>query len=227
MGLTTPEEATVCARYTLKTHPRRLAELFGLPAEPLLDPRWNIAPSQTVPVVRDEASERVFGWMKWGLIPSWAKDPSIGYRLLNARCETVADKPSFRGAYRKRRCLLPADGFYEWQAVGRQKQPYHFRLRDGEPFALAGLWETWAKPEGGVLSTCTLLTTQANDLVRPVHDRMPVILALEDYRAWLELHPVEDRLFSPFPADRMESLAVSTWVNRATNEGPQCLGPAA
>jgi putative SOS response-associated peptidase YedK len=219
----------MCGRYTLTTRPRRLAEFFGLGDEPSLDPRWNVAPGTTVPVVREEAGERRLVRMKWGLVPSWASDPSIGNRLLNARCETVAGKPAFRSAYRQRRCLLPADGFYEWQAQGRRKQPYYFRLRDGDVFALAGLWEAWRSPEG-MLETCTVLTTQANDLVRPVHERMPVILAQGDLRAWLHAEEqsdgTEERLFAPFPADRMEALAVGVWVNRAGNEGPQCVQPA-
>jgi putative SOS response-associated peptidase YedK len=219
----------MCGRYTLTRHPRRVAELFGLESLPELEPRYNIAPGQRVPVVRDAETGRQLVLMKWGLVPAWAAEPGIGNRLLNARCETVADKPAYRAAYRKRRCLLPADGFYEWKTVQGRKQPFLFRLRDGDLFALAGLWESWHTPDGATLETCTVLTTAANELIRPLHDRMPVVIRAEDHRAWL--HPEEQppdsdrRLFTPFPADAMEAAAVNPWVNRAGNEGPRCLEP--
>lgn len=172
---------------------------------------------------------RTLRWHRWGLIPPWAKEPSIGYRMINARSETVAQKPSFRHAFRRRRCLVPADGFYEWRTEGRRKVPFRFRMRDGSLFALAGLWETWTPPDGGEpITSCTVLTTDANDVVAPVHHRMPVIIPPDHYDTWLD--PEEEpealkALLSPYPPSAMEGYAVSTEVNSARNDYPELIKP--
>ncbi len=222
----------MCGRFTLATAPTALATLFDLDAAslPPLAPRYNIAPTQPVAIVRaaeDGGREMVLA--RWGLIPSWAKDPSVGARMINARSETIADKPAFRAAFRRRRCLVPADGFYEWQAVNGKKQPYYIELRDHGPFAIAGLWEHWQAPTGEEIESCTLLTTDANDLVRPLHDRMPVILAPEDYALWLD-PAVSDpvlpaQLLRPFPPAAMALHPVSTRVNTVRNDDPSCIAP--
>src|SRR5262245_35107324 len=175
----------MCGRFTLATSRAQLADLFRLAGGPELPLRYNIAPTQPVPVVRAAGDGRALALARWGLIPRWATDPAIGNRLINARSETVAEKPSFRDAFRKRRCLIPATGFYEWAKTAGGKQPYHFRLLDGRPFAFAGLWERWDRG-GEPVESCTILTTAANAVVRPVHERMPVILPAEAFAAWLD-----------------------------------------
>ncbi len=220
----------MCGRYTLRTPSDLLVAIFGLEAAPTLVPRWNIAPTQKVPVVRAETGARGLEFVSWGLVPKWAKDTSIAGRLINARSETVAVKPSFREALRKRRCLVPADGFYEWKAAGKSKLPFHFSMKDESPFAMAGLWERWVGPDGGVLESCALVTTQANERVRPVHDRMPAILSPEDFATWLDPQVTEASrltpMLVPFEADRMKATAVERNVNNARFEGPDCLTPA-
>ncbi len=236
--------SVMCGRFTLSVNPEAVALAFDLDAIPDLAPRYNIAPTQTAAVVRlslgDEA--RVLELMRWGLVPFWAKDPKIGNRMINARAETAASKPSFRTAFKSRRCLVPADGFYEWrreQADG-PKQPYRICLKDGGPFAMAGLWESWRpkdesggddKDEAGgsaeELRTFTILTTIPNDLVSEIHDRMPVILGPSEYDAWLDPE-VEggddlDGLLDAFPADRMTIYPVSTLVNSPRNDVPECI----
>jgi putative SOS response-associated peptidase YedK len=195
-------------------------------------PRYNIAPSQEVAAVRhDEAgNERQAAWLQWGLVPPWALDPAVGYRMINARGETVATKPAFREAFRRRRCLLVADGFYEWQRGTKPKQPYYIRLNKDRPFAFAGLWQRWHKGER-VIESCTIITTEANELVAALHDRMPVILKEQDYDAWLDPH-VDDAgrlksLLSPYPAGQMTAYPVSTAVNSPRHDGPDCIEPAA
>jgi putative SOS response-associated peptidase YedK len=220
----------MCGRFTLKTRPRTLAEAFQLDEEPPWQPRYNIAPTQNVGVVRQNAAgKREAVALRWGLIPSWADDPSIGNRMINARSETVAEKAAFRTALRRRRCLVPADGFYEWAKVPGGKQPYYFQMREGIPFAIAGLWEEWKKGAEPIQSF-TLLTTSANDLVAPLHDRMPVIIASTDYDLWLDPKveaPQElQRLLGPFPSDAMTAIAVGRWVNAPTHDDPQCIEPA-
>jgi putative SOS response-associated peptidase YedK len=219
----------MCGRFTLSSSPQAVADFFGLSDVPTLEPRYNVAPTQEVPVIRPAASGRGLSFLRWGLIPSWATDPAIGNRLVNARAETAPEKPAFRAAFRQRRCLVPADGFYEWLSQGRTKQPFYFRQRDGEPFAFAGLWERWHDPHDGVVETCTLLTTDANDVVRPVHDRMPVILPRTVFDRWLDpnLHdPASlEELLRPYPAAQMVGYPVSTWVNNPRHEGPRCVDP--
>jgi putative SOS response-associated peptidase YedK len=220
----------MCGRYTLSASPKLVAAVFAVPEIPDLPPRYNVAPSQSVAVVRAGGEGRLLSLFRWGLIPPWADDPRIGYRLINARAETVATKPSFRAAFKKRRCLIVADGFYEWMFAGtKTKKPYHFRMRDLAPFALAGLWEEWHSPEGEVIESCCVITTTANAVLAPVHDRMPVILPPESYARWLD--PAYDRvegllpLLVPYPADAMESFPVSTTVNSPKYDGPECLEP--
>jgi putative SOS response-associated peptidase YedK len=221
----------MCGRFSLRTPGPVLAGQFDLPDVPALAPRYNIAPTQDVAVVQQQAAGRMLLHMRWGLIPGWAGDPAIGARMINARAETVAEKPAFRAAFTRRRCLIPADGFYEWQRVDGQKQPFYIRLHREQPFAFAGLWESWRGADGTVIDSCTLLTTEANGVLRPIHARMPVILKSDDYARWLdpELRQPEPLLdlLQPYPEAEMQSYPVSTHVNRATNDDPQCIAPAA
>ena len=221
----------MCGRFSLGASATTLAAQFDLADLPAWTPRYNIAPTQEVlAVVRIlDAPKRSSRLLRWGLIPPWAKDPRIGNRLINARAETVATKPAFRRAFKERRCLLLADGFYEWQRQERRKQPFHIRLRAGRPFAFAGLWERWEGPEGTAIQSCTILTTTSNELVGGIHHRIPVILAPQDYDLWLDPAVQEaDRLrplLRPYPAEDMESYPVSTRVNNPTNDTPGCLEP--
>jgi putative SOS response-associated peptidase YedK len=224
----------MCGRFSLRARNAEiLAEYFGIVDVPLLKPRYNIAPSQPVPVVRlkpDESKpKREMVLMRWGLIPSWAKDAAIGNRMINARAESLAEKPAFRAALRRRRCLVAADGFYEWQETGRKKQPYFIRFRDDRPFAFAGLWESWEGPDHAVIDSCTIITTTAGKLIRPIHERMPVILAPDAYEAWLDT-AVENMdtitsLLVPFSSKEMEAYPVNTTVNKATHDDPECIEP--
>jgi putative SOS response-associated peptidase YedK len=225
----------MCGRFTLTASPEQLAELFDLPEAPVLEPRYNIAPTQPVGVVRLNPQTKAREWelVQWGLVPSWAKDPGIGAQMINARAETVTEKPAFRSAFKRRRCLVPATGFYEWQKQEKRKQPYYITLREGRPFAIAGLWENWEGPDGSALATCTLLTTEANELMAAFHNRMPVIVAPEDYAMWLgpgaeespqaldQLH----HLLRPYAAEAMAARPVSSFVSNARNEGTQCIEP--
>jgi putative SOS response-associated peptidase YedK len=221
----------MCGRYTLASPTERLAEEFGVDASSIeLSPNYNVAPTQGVAAVLEEAGQRRLEVLRWGLIPPWADDPGIGSRMINARSETAPGKPSFRRAFRERRCLIPADGFYEWQRTNGAKQPYYIHMEDGRPFAFAGLWESWSKGGEGEVRTCTILTTGANALVGEVHDRMPVILAHDAYDVWLD--PASERdeltgLLAPYPEDEMESYPVSRFVNSPSNNDPRCIEPAA
>jgi putative SOS response-associated peptidase YedK len=210
-----------------------LAERFDLGEIPRLAPRFNIAPTQEVATVRAcaERGERVLEMRRWGLVPGWARDPRVGNRMINARSETVAERPAFRTAFRVRRCLVPADGFYEWTGGRGPRQPYHIALADGAPFAIAGLWERWSRQGEDVIESCTLLTTRANERVAAVHERMPVILETEDYERWLDPalrdpDPLRD-LLRPFPAERLALHAVSLWVNDPRHDDPSCVAPVA
>jgi putative SOS response-associated peptidase YedK len=221
----------MCGRYTLGAPDEDLADLFDLPQVPELEPRYNIAPTQPVPVVRVGAAGQVreLELLRWGLIPSWSKDPAAGARLINARSETAAGKPSFRAAFKHRRCLIPAAGFYEWQRTGGGKQPYYIHRKDRRAFAFAGLWEHWAGPDGSVIESCTILTTTPNDLLRPLHDRMPVILCPTDFALWLDPAVTEasriQPLLVPCPADQLVAYAVTTHVNSPRNDDPGCIEP--
>ena len=218
----------MCGRFTQRTPGARLAQEFQLDEVPPVEARYNIAPTQTVIGVRQTAAGREAKFLKWGLIPSWAKDPSIGAKLINARSETVTEKPSFREAFKKRRCIIPADGFYEWQRTTGRKQPYFFRMREEDrPFGFAGIWERWKDEGGGVVESCSILTTEANELLRPVHDRMPVILHPEDYQLWLDedvrKQELRRELLCPFPAGEMVSYPVSTLINSPRNQGAELI----
>lgn len=205
-----------------------LAGLFDMDEPPDFRPRFNVAPTQVVPVVRTTAlGDREWAPCRWGLIPSWAKDLSIGARMINARSETAADKPSFRKALASRRCLVPTDGFFEWVKTVEGKQPYHIRFIDRRPFALGGLWERWHQPSGEALDSFTILTTTPNSVAAPIHARMPVILASETWDEWLGETPLSpdrrETLFSPHSADGMEAVSVSKRVNSPANDDPGCL----
>ncbi len=212
----------MCGRFTLRLTPAELQQVFDLFLEPEVTPRYNIAPTQSIPVIRYGEHGNELSMMRWGLVPSWAKDIKIGASLINARSETAATKPAFRSAFKRRRCLIPADGFYEWKKTGpKTKQPFRFALQNDRPFAFAGLWETWTSPEGGKLETCTILTTEANSLLQEMHDRMPVILHAGDCAAWLDAEIPSESLQSlliPYPPEEMQSHTVSMLLNKASYE---------
>ncbi|QNN24064.1 SOS response-associated peptidase [Planctomycetales bacterium ZRK34] len=218
----------MCGRYALRSREAYLAAVYGLiDVFGGLTPRYNIAPMQWAPVVvNDAGGKRVLRSMRWGLTPRWADDPAIGNRLINARAETIAAKPAFREAYQHRRCAIPADGFYEWQKQGRGKQPYYIHRRDGEPLAFAGLWESWTGPDRQSLDTFTIITTEPNELMRPIHNRMPVILQADEVADWLgdDILAAAKRL-RPCDDDLLEAVAVSTQVNSPANDGPQLIKP--
>lgn len=220
----------MCGRFSLTLDPGELQELLNLgPFVHIVQPRYNIAPSQPVPIVRDP-EKRAVELYQWGLVPFWADDPKIGYRMINARSETVHEKPSFRAAFKYRRCLLLADGFFEWKAgeKGGSKTPYLFKLKNDHPFTLAGLYENWQSPDGGELNTCTILTCEPNQLVEAYHNRMPVMLDEEARWAWLDpqasQHDLSD-LLVPYPEDEMKCHAVSTAVNSPNNDQPDVVKP--
>jgi putative SOS response-associated peptidase YedK len=220
------EGPIVCGRFLINALPEDVAQVFNVSEEPSLfpEPRYNIAPGQPVPVVVEDNGKRHLRAMKWGLIPSWAKDPKIGYRSINARSETVSTKPTFRSAFKRRHCIVPASGFYDWRTVGKQKLPTLFKPTSSL-FGLAGLWETWPG-DGTPIDTFTILTTDANETVTPTHDRMPVILDPSNYATWLDAAKSADgSLLRPFPADAMTATPVSTYVNSAQHQGPQCIEP--
>jgi len=219
----------MCGRYTLFVDPADLQALFpDVVIAEELSPRYNIAPSQPVAVIANNDPRRIV-FFRWGLVPSWAQDPSIGSRLINARAETLAQKPAFRAAYRSRRCLVLADGFYEWRKEGGRKQPFYVRLRSGKPFAFAGLWESWRSPQDETLLSCAIITTDANELLSPIHDRMPVILDPAAYDLWLDpaaRSPIDlQKWLRPYPAAEMVAYPVSPRVNNPDNEGPENLKP--
>jgi len=227
----------MCGRFTLTAPKNIVAEVFGIADEAIADlsTRYNIAPSQPILAVRSARDgHREAVMLRWGLLPAWARDPAIGNRMINARAETIADKPAYAPALRQRRCLIVADGFYEWAPAshGRRKQPYLIRRNDRRPFAMAGLWERWM-PAGDAsaetIETCTIVTTTANQLLKPIHDRMPVILARTDFERWLDrrLRDLEtlESMLRPYRNDDMEAIAVSTYVNTPSNDDARCLEP--
>ena len=217
----------MCGRYNLITDAQALADFFSLSNSLALKPRYNIAPSQEIPAVRQIGAARELALLRWGLIPHWAKEEKIGYRMINARAETVAEKPSYRTAFRQRRCLIPATGFFEWKRVNGGKQPYNIRIVEGNLFAFAGLWEHWKGGDGKVVESCTILVTDANEVIRPIHDRMPVILDPDDYRTWLDpgLHdPAKLKpLLRPCPSEWIEYYPVSRRVGNPANDDPECV----
>ncbi len=208
----------MCGRFVLKATPTELITRFGLDECVDLNPRYNIPPGTNIATIRQSPEgKRVLHLLKWGLVPHWAKDPGIGNKLNNARGESVMEKPSFREAFKCRRCLIPADAFYEWKAEGKLKQPYCISLP--EPFAMAGLWESWKSPDGSILRTCCVITTGPNALMAPIHDRMPVIIAPENWGRWLSA-PVEAvaELIRPYPADHMHAWPVSRRVSKTVED---------
>lgn len=229
----------MCGRFTLRTPAADWLPMFHIAENEVstsLAPRYNIAPTQMVAAIRmskddDQAanSQNELVQLKWGLIPSWAKDATIGSRMINARSETIAEKPSFRSAFKKKRCLIVADGFYEWKKIdSKTKQPYHIRMKDQAPFAVAGLWEYWNKGEHPIES-CTIITTEANEIMDPLHDRMPVILSEEDWPMWLDSTNCDKTALQqkmiPFPSEMMETFAVDPIVNNARHEDARCIEP--
>lgn len=213
----------MCGRFTQRADSKRIAKEFKVAEVPAVEARYNIAPTQDVLAVLEREDGREATFFKWGLVPSWAKDTSMGARLINARSETVAEKPAFRQAFKQRRCIIPADGFYEWVRTEARKQPFFFRMRDESPFGFAGLWERWEGEDGQVINSCAILTTEANEVLRPVHDRMPVILHPDDYELWLggnarEIDLVQE-LLRPYPAEEMVGYPVGVFVNSPRNQG--------
>jgi len=219
----------MCGRFTLVSPVEIVARHFGLASTPPLAAHYNIAPSQPVAVVREAGDGRELGFMRWGLVPPGADPRRIGARLINARSETVDTQPAFRAAFRSRRCLMPADGFFEWQRTRGRGQPFYARMRDGGPFAFAALWERSEGPGREPIESCTLLTTEPNAALRDIHDRMPVILDPAAYALWLSDRaqdaPALKALLVPYPAEAMSVRAVSTLVNDPRNDGPECIVP--
>lgn len=222
----------MCGRFTLDADAAAVQAAFDLPTAPPLAPRYNIAPTQPIAAVRPGARDdaRELTHLHWGLIPSWSRDVKMGARMINARGETVHEKPSFRAAFKRRRCLIPATGFYEWQRVEGGKQPMLIRRADTTLFAFAGLWERWMGPDGSEIESGTIITTEPNTFMRPIHNRMPVILAPEDYAFWLAADaplPAVRSLLRPCPAEWLEAFPVSRRVNSPHNEGPDLIVPLA
>ena len=220
----------MCGRFTLQISPELLAEIFGLAKIPVCPARFNIAPTQQVPVIRQTADgTNHLDFLHWGLIPSWAKDKLIGNHMINARCETVAEKPAFRHAIRHRRCLIPSSGFFEWRHEGKKAFPLYIRLKNGSPMVFAGIWDHWKSPEGEKIESCSILTTTSNKLIEPLHERMPVILHPQEYDLWLDRDMTDPEnlkpFYQPYPADLMEMWPVSPLMNSARNDSPDFIKP--
>jgi putative SOS response-associated peptidase YedK len=217
----------MCGRFTLTTDIETVAKSFGVPAGIETTPRYNVAPTQDVVTILNNSGTRHLNWMRWGLVPSWAKDESIGSRMINARAETLAEKPSFKSLLRGKRCLIVADGFYEWQSEGKSKTPMYITLEDNRPFAFAGLWDLWKAPDGRQIQTCTLITTEPNELMAPIHNRMPVILRPGAYEDWLspDLHDeqVLTHWLKPYPSELMKARPVSKLVNNPKHDSAEIL----
>jgi len=221
----------MCGRFSLATSAQQVAEHFGLTEVPALSPRYNIAPAQSIAAVRraDDRQTRILELRRWGLVPAWARDPGIGSRMINARVETAAEKPAFRAAFRRRRCLVPADGFYEWKPHPKRRRPHHVRLGGGDLFGLAGLFESWESPEAEAIESCTLLTTAASPALIALHDRMPIIVGPEDYERWLDPDLQDPHailsLTRSTTSDRLVFHPVSFRVNNPRNDDPGCIEP--
>lgn len=219
----------MCGRFTITSPPEALRALFGYEEHPNFPPRYNIAPTQPIPIVRLMNAKRSFQLVRWGLVPSWSKEMPKSV-LINARAETIDDKPSFRGGFRHRRCLVPADGFYEWQAqAGGPKQPFLIRRRDRQPFAMGAIWEDWLTADGSELDSAAIITTAANDTLKPVHQRMPLILDSEEWDTWLNTEEISAKdarkLLKPAPDDLLEAVPVSPRVNRVSEDDPGLIEP--
>jgi putative SOS response-associated peptidase YedK len=219
----------MCGRYVITSAPEAIRALFRYLEKPDFPPRYNVAPTQPVPIIRIEGGVRRFALVRWGLIPSWVKDPRSLSLLINARGETVNEKPAFQNAMRRRRCLFPADGFYEWKADGARRRPYFVRPREGGPIAFAGLWETWSGPNGEEVETACIVTTRANRILAPIHDRMPVVIAPDGFDLWLDTARVDAvtaaALIVPAPDDLFETYEISTAVNRTANDSAALIEP--
>jgi len=231
----------MCGRYTVTHNVEAIARRFDVAVPHIpIPPSHNVAPTAGVPIIAVEAGRREMLYAQWGLVPFWARDPEIGGRLINARADTLGEKASFKYAFSRRRCLVPSDGFYEWRRDGSVKQPYYVRMRDSSLFAFAGLWETWESPDGSPLISCAIITVEPNELMAPIHARMPAILKPEDEHTWLfgydrdaaerRTRPTQSdlrlaQLLRPYPSDRMEAYPVSRYVNSPANDSPQCIEP--
>ncbi|MDT3415155.1 MULTISPECIES: SOS response-associated peptidase [Brevibacillus] len=218
----------MCGRFTLVTDPEKLMSRFHLQEIPFdLKPRYNIAPGQQIPAILADGGRRRIGQLRWGLVPSWAQDDKIGYKMINARAETLQEKPAFRRLFERKRCMIPADGFFEWKQMDGRKQPMRITMRDGEPFAFAGLFDTWTAPDGQKLHTCTIITTRPNEVVADIHDRMPVILRPEDEDLWLDREKYDPDLLQsllvPFDPGQMRAYPVSAIVGSPKNDFPACI----
>ncbi len=217
----------MCGRYVVTSAPEVIRALFQYAEQPNFPPRYNIAPTQPIPIVRLQEGVRQFALVRWGLLPSWVKDPKTFSLVINARGESVLEKPAFRNAMRRRRCLIPADGFYEWKETGGRKQPYFVHAKSGGPVAFAGLWETWTGPNGEELETAAIVTTNANKLLSEVHDRMPVIVPPDAFDLWLDCATVDaktaEALIMPAPENLLEIYPISTAVNRVANDDAKLL----
>jgi putative SOS response-associated peptidase YedK len=221
----------MCGRYTLTSAPEAIRALFRYEEQPNFPPRYNIAPTQPIAIVRLSEGKRQLALVRWGLLPSWVKDPKTFTLLINARGESVCDKPAFRNAMKRRRCLIPADGFYEWQAVAGRKQPFYVRAKAGTPLAFAGLWETWIGPNGEELETAAIVTTRANRTLAAIHERMPVVVPPEAFDLWLNCADVDaktaEALIQPASDNLLEAYAISTAVNRVANDNAKLIEPSA
>lgn len=220
----------MCGRFTLFSPPQEIINRFCVEQlEMEFEPRFNIAPSQQVLAVVSDGRHNRMGYLKWGLVPYWVKDPSIGNKMINARAETLAVKPSFREAFRKRRCLIIADGFFEWKKEKDRKVPQYIFLRDKQPFAFAGVWDRWISAEGKEITSCTIITTEANSFMAPIHHRMPVILNPETEKVWLNRNindaDILDNILQPYPSAEMEAYTVSSLVNSPKNDTPELIQP--
>jgi putative SOS response-associated peptidase YedK len=221
----------MCGRYTFTSAPEAMRQLFRYLEQPNFPPRYNIAPTQPIAIVRLVEGERRFALVRWGLLPSWVKEPKAFSLVINARGESILDKPAFRAAMKRRRCLIPADGFYEWQKAGDRKRPFFIHAKTGTPLAFAGLWETWTGPNGEELETAAIVTTRANSTLAPIHERMPVIVPPEAFDFWLNCNDVDaktaEAMVAPAPDDLLEAYEISTAVNRTANDNPELLEPVA
>jgi putative SOS response-associated peptidase YedK len=219
----------MCGRYAITSAPEAIRALFGYLEQPNFPPRYNVAPTQPVPIVRLAEGKRSFALVRWGLLPSWVKDPRSFTLVINARGESVNEKPAFRNAMRRRRCLFPADGFYEWRQEGRAKRPFFVRPRSGGPIAFAGLWETWMGPNGEEMETAAIVTTRANRTLSPIHERMPVVVPPEAFDFWLDCRKVDGEtaaaLIAPAREDVLEAYEISPAVNHVTNDSPELIAP--
>lgn len=218
----------MCGRFTLITEPEKILGRFRIQQMHFdLQPRYNIAPGQMIPAIIEDRRQRKIGQLKWGLVPSWAQDEKIGYKMINARAETLTEKPAFRRLFERKRCLIPADGFYEWQQRKSGKQPMRIMMKSGELFAFAGLFDTWIKPDGQKVHSCTIITTKPNEVVADIHDRMPVILREEDEAMWLDREKYDAELLRslliPYDPEEMRAYPVPTLVGNPKNDVPDCI----